>query len=216
MTITSASTMIERRSVDLAGCESGAIFSGCNQYRYRLWRTWDAALPRLNFVMLNPSTADHLVNDPTVERCERRARMLGYGCLLVTNIFALRSTDPEQLYLVDDPIGPENDLSILLAAVAAGKVICAWGAHGILQERAAAVLGYLRCHVDLWHLGLTKGGHPRHPLYVGYDVQPALWHGKTTWTEDRHATPRQDLADAIAREMNFRDRSEADLNLGGR
>jgi hypothetical protein len=72
----------------------GAAFSACRRYRYRLWRMWDRR-PHCCFVMLNPSTADELANDPTVERCERRARAWGYGGLEVANVFAWRSTDPD-------------------------------------------------------------------------------------------------------------------------
>lgn len=86
--------------------QSGAAFSPCRRYRYRLWRTWGDAAPAV-FVMLNPSTADEIENDPTVERCERRARAMGFGGLRVANIFSLRSTDPTALYTSDDPVGPE-------------------------------------------------------------------------------------------------------------
>lgn len=109
---------------------SGAAFSGNREYRYRLWRTWDSAtLPAL-FILLNPSTADETKNDPTVERCERRARTMGFGGLVVANLFALRSTDPKALYSHPDPVGEINDLAILSAAVNAGIIICGWGRHG--------------------------------------------------------------------------------------
>lgn len=158
---------------------TGATFSECKIYRYTLWRTWDAELPVVNFLMLNPSTADQWKNDPTVERCERRARDLGYGKLIVTNLFALRSTDPAGLRQVDDPVGPGNDRAILDSALEADAVVCAWGVHGELFGRAAKVLADLRAWPgvgDKLHcLALTKDGSPRHPLYVGYDVQPTPW-----------------------------------------
>src|SRR3954454_21911255 len=87
-----------------------AVFSKCNRYRYRLDRIWDEARPPLAFGMLNPSTADHERNDATIERCERRARALGFGSLIVWNLFAFRSTKPSTLKAQDDPIGPKNDL----------------------------------------------------------------------------------------------------------
>ena len=68
-----------------------------SEYRYALTRVWDPLGPRLSFVMLNPSTATEVQNDPTVERCERRARALGFGGFRVTNIFAWRDTDPRKM-----------------------------------------------------------------------------------------------------------------------
>src|SRR5690349_18454685 len=110
--------------------QSSASFSDDMVYRYRLGRCWDPLLPPMVFVMLNPSTADHNQNDPTVERCERRARSrVGIGGLEVVNIFALRSTDPMALYKHSDPVGPENDMSIVTAAKSSGIVVCGWGKH---------------------------------------------------------------------------------------
>ena len=75
---------------------SVAIYSDCERYRYSLTRVWDETGGKVHFVMLNPSTATEVQNDPTVERCERRARALGYGAFRVTNIFAWRDTDPKK------------------------------------------------------------------------------------------------------------------------
>lgn len=155
--------------------KSGAVFSACNQYRYRLWRVWGEAAPAV-FVMLNPSTADEIANDPTVERCERRARAMGYGGLRVANIFALRSTDPSALYGHQNPVGEENDQAILDSITGAGVVVCAWGGHGNLNRRGAAVLDIIRnAGVTPHYLTLNKDGTPKHPLYVGYDVKPTAW-----------------------------------------
>jgi hypothetical protein len=60
---------------------SVAVYSDCERYRYSLTRVWDDAGRRALFIMLNPSTATEVQNDPTVERCERRARALGFGCV---------------------------------------------------------------------------------------------------------------------------------------
>ena len=106
----------------------------------------------------------------SVERCERRARALGYHGLEVVNLFALRSTDPAALYAHEDPVGPLNDDAIE-AATAGGKtaVICAWGNHGGISGRAARVLRWLRMHGrTVGCLGVNKTGHPVHPLYVPY------------------------------------------------
>ena len=115
----------------------GAYFSPCRRWRYALWRFW-APQPLLHFIMLNPSTADENANDPTVERCERRAHDWGYGGVIVTNVFAWRSTDPRGLHDTEDPVGPENDAVIPRAALAARDTICAWGVHG--RERGMVLV----------------------------------------------------------------------------
>lgn len=151
---------------------SGARFSPCKNYRYTLWRAW-ADRPHAMFLMLNPSTADEIDNDPTVERCQRRAAMMGYGGLHVANIFAYRSTDPAALYSVHDPVGPENDKAIMDAALNAGIVICAWGTHGKHMNRGEQVLALLRnAGVKPYCLQINADGTPKHPLYVGYEVSP--------------------------------------------
>jgi len=125
--------------------------------------------------MLNPSTANEVANDPTVERCERRAREWGYGRLDVVNLFAFRSTDPKALYSLEDPVGPDNDRHILESAASAGRLICAWGVHGALGDRGEKVLDMLHRNGEQPHaLAITVGGHPRHPLYLPYSLKPVL------------------------------------------
>ena len=156
---------------------SVATYSDCETYRYALTRTWDAGGARVNFLMLNPSTATEVQNDPTVERCERRARALGFGAFRVTNIFALRATDPRDMRAAADPIGAGNDTAILEAADWANQVVCAWGTHGAHMGRGLAVETLLRpTGVPLLHLGLSKAGHPKHPLYISYTTKPEPWH----------------------------------------
>lgn len=153
---------------------SSAVLSGCGTYRYRLGRTWDPALPGACFVMLNPSTADARVDDPTIRRCVGFARNMGAGWLTVVNLFALRSTDPRALASHTDPIGPENDAHIVDAAGRATVVIAAWGADRFAPARAEAVR-HLLAPRALHALGVTKDGAPRHPLYLRGDAELAPW-----------------------------------------
>ena len=156
--------------------DSTAVYSPCQSYRYLLTRTWDASGPRALFVMLNPSTATETQNDPTVERCERRARALGFGSFRVTNIFAFRATDPKVMRAQADPVGPANDAAIADSAPWADRILCAWGTHGAHLDRGVAVEALLRATGrPLWHLGLTQAGMPKHPLYIAYDRQPEPW-----------------------------------------
>ena len=155
---------------------SVAVYSDCEKYSYSLTRTWDQSQEHVLFVMLNPSTATEVQNDPTVERCERRARTLGFGSFCVTNIFAWRDTDPRKMRASKDPIGPNNDAAITQAAVIADQIVCAWGTHGAFMERGAFVKGLLdQTGKPLSHLGLSKDGHPKHPLYIAYSQKPVLW-----------------------------------------
>lgn len=157
--------------------KTGAELSPCGTYRYSLWRAWGDG-PRAVFVMLNPSTADAARDDPTIRRCIGFARAWGFNGLEVVNLFALRATNPEALYLHADPVGPENDDAIATACNGAGIVVAAWGVHGAWKDRGQEIAQRIAYGggVALHHLGLTKGGHPRHPLYLASATQPERWH----------------------------------------
>ena len=148
---------------------SGAKFDTMRRYRYSLWRGWTAGSRYVNFVMLNPSTADENVFDPTVRRCYGYAKDWGFDAFYVTNIFALRSTDPRELYSCHDPVGPQNDQWIRETATYAELVVAAWGTHGKLYDRGMQVAELLQ-EFKPKCLGLTKKGHPRHPLYLRKDA----------------------------------------------
>lgn len=153
-----------------------AVLSPCGLYRYRLGRTWDASTARVCWVMLNPSTADASVDDPTIRRCIGFARAWGFGGLDVVNLFALRSPDPRALRTAADPVGPENDRHILDVAGRAGLVVCAWGADGFARSRARSVLGSLAARGLVVHrLASTREGAPAHPLYLAGGLMPVPW-----------------------------------------
>ncbi|GET43882.1 DUF1643 domain-containing protein [Microseira wollei] len=146
--------------------KQGATIDPTGLYRYSLWREWDANAPRVAFVMLNPSRADADTDDPTLRRCLSFARSWGYGSLEVVNLFAYRAPRPDILRLVSDPIGPENDRYLKQAVELADKIIVAWGNRGSLSNRAKIVSSWLMSRENLYCLGITQTGHPRHPLYV--------------------------------------------------
>ncbi len=114
-----------------------AIVSACGRYRYSLTRVWNPALPRIYFVMLNPSTADATQDDPTIRKCRGFASRAGAGSLKVVNLYALRSTDPNALLAAawEDRIGPENDWHMRGAMNRAGRVVFAWGARRAVDDR---------------------------------------------------------------------------------
>ena len=155
--------------------QSGARFSDCDKYRYRLWRKWGEGA-KVGFIMLNPSTADEHRNDPTIERCHRRAVAMGFSALEVVNIFAFRATDPKDLKKAKKPIGPDNDRTILQVAADCDQLICAWGSHGHHLGRSDAVKKLLvNNNIDAFVLNLTKQGEPGHPLYIPYCQRPQPW-----------------------------------------
>jgi hypothetical protein len=159
--------------------DRGALFSPCNRYRYTLWREWDKNWKitdgQVLFIMLNPSTADAQVLDPTVRRCLGYAIDWGFKRMMVANLFALRSTDPAALRQEQDPVGPDNDLAISVGAATSTLVVAAWGTHGTLKGRDQEVIGLIRKWKDLYCLALTKEGIPGHPLYLKKDLKPALF-----------------------------------------
>jgi hypothetical protein len=167
-----------RELASVANNPGEAVFSTCGEYRYILTRRnlktsvrW--VKPAL-FIMLNPSTADAINNDPTIRRCISFAENAGCTSLVVVNLFALRATNPKELKKHKDPIGPENDFfiekMIRMHKRNFGIVVAAWGANPVAKERGRALIekyGPFLC------LGVTKNGNPKHPLYVKAD-QPLV------------------------------------------
>lgn len=146
----------------------GAVFSKCTRYRYRLDRDLLVGDGEILFVMLNPSTADAEKSDPTVTRCLNFAKRWGFRHVNVGNLFALRSTDPTVLYRTKDPVGPENDFHLRAMSHHADLTVVAWGGRGGYLDRDAEVLKLLSRPIE--HLGVTKQGRPKHPLYLRADV----------------------------------------------
>lgn len=161
----------------------GAVLSDDGRYRYRLWRDvpQDDEVPggSVLFIMLNPSTADAGVDDPTIRRCIGFAKSWGYRRLEVGNLFAFRATDPGRL--IDsasagvDVVGPENNAWLPRLALDADLIVCAWGTHLAtrLNGRADEVRGMLG--KPLAALELTQNGSPKHPLYVPADRRWEPW-----------------------------------------
>jgi hypothetical protein len=159
--------------------ERDASISDCGKYRWSLTRSWNFNGKWLGWIMLNPSTADANIDDPTIRKCMGFAHRLGFGAITVCNLFPYRATDPSELLKVDDPRGlkkkgslTNHDLLLDLHEVCP-VVILAWGAldHQPFIEYADKVIADLRRVGSPIHcLGKTKGGHPRHPLYLPYDT----------------------------------------------
>lgn len=154
-----------------------ATLSEDRRYRFTLQRVWDHPASVVNFVGLNPSTADESVDDATVRRCMRFARDWGYGGLVMTNLYAFRATDPDDLAYVENPAGnPANDAAIREMAAAARLVVCAWGSNtGPLGTgRIKRALELLDGH-ELHAIRRNADGMPSHPLYLPARLTPQPW-----------------------------------------
>lgn len=133
--------------------------------------------PPIAFLLLNPSTADEVKDDPTVARCRRFAVDWGYGEVMILNAFAYRATDPKDMKAQADPVGPDNDETIQTVVSTVlelgGRIVCGWGNHGSHLQRTTALLEVLsqwRDHPQLLGFPKTKSGDPGHPLYLRKDV----------------------------------------------
>ena len=128
--------------------------------------------------MLNPSTADEVKLDPTCSRARDYAERWGYGALIVTNVFAWRATDPNEMKATKDPVGPGNDAAIVKAAKESAIVVCAWGNHGAHRERSRKILSLLLDkNFKLHTLRVNANGEPAHPLYLPGKLEPTPWAG---------------------------------------
>lgn len=157
--------------------EKGALFDESRIYRYSLWRRWGFGSgieavtlgDMVTFIGLNPSTADESEDDPTIRRCIGFAKQWGFGGLVMLNIFAFRATDPKDMKKQLNPIGKLNDAAIQNVTDRIGRTVCAWGVHGAWMNRGAAVRAMVRG--TAFHLGQTKQGFPKHPLYLASDTE---------------------------------------------
>lgn len=166
-----------------------AVISKCERHRYSLTRCWNynpetKALPpkekRICWVMLNPSTADGLSDDPTMRLVIEFSKLFGYDMVEVVNLYAIRSSSPK---ILTDPnlwphelLGLDNEEYQEEALENADKVVLAWGATEAAVDVAQ---GFMASHSDyshkFYHLGLTKGGAPKHPRGFAYSkVKPEL------------------------------------------
>jgi len=159
-----------------------ALISDCGNYRYWLSRDPDwADVPDKDgvvFVMLNPSTADAAIDDPTIRRCKSFARLWGNDGLVVVNLYAYRATSPKDMLKEKDPVGPDNDYWIYRMLTDAKFIVCAWGKNAN-PERVEHFVRYLPKGAELKCLGINKDGSPKHPLYIKSDQPLIEWSFKS-------------------------------------
>lgn len=160
-----ATTTAPRSNVKTDTVQRTARISEDEKYRYELSRVWNRSAPTQVWVMLNPSTADAELDDPTIRRCIGFSKRAGYGGITVLNLYALRATSPRDLLGHPDPEGPENISAWreVFEKMDIPTAVAAWGVPPKLRSsQALSISAPIR-----WKcLGTTKDGHPRHPLYV--------------------------------------------------
>ena len=150
---------------------SGAILDTSRRYRFLLWRFWDER-PRVLFVGLNPSTANELQNDQTVNRWRLFAQGWGYGGFYAGNLYPYITPHPEEL-VMPDCFHKANYPALLMAVGLSVLTVVCWG-DGI--KRINGGLGVAN-HVRENYLtepmcfGLTQSGNPQHPLYLPGDTE---------------------------------------------
>lgn len=183
--------------------KAGAYISDCGRFRYSLWRRWDTEESWLGFVMLNPSTADAMMDDPTIRKCIGFAKRWGFGGILVANLYPFRATDPRELkavgYCADRRFTEAREINQRALTVMwsyTQTIVAAWGVHARPQDADLA-----RCLIPrLFRIGaLTNNGNPRHPLMAPYALtrEPYSEHVPTPnkKEEDKKTMSKNEIAE---------------------
>lgn len=145
----------------------GNLFSEDQAYRFRLWRIWDKSKPLYNVCMLNPTKITWRSLDNTCLGVQQFVMGQLGGGIIISNAFALISTDPEVLYGHPDPVGAGNDAHILACAQQADFVVVGWGNHARHLGRSGQVLDLIAAAGKTpFCFDVNESGEPRHPLYL--------------------------------------------------
>lgn len=157
--------------------ETSAGLSPDGLHRYWLRRTWNALFGRVAFVMLNPSTADASIDDPTIWRCIGFARSWGFGGIEVVNVYNLRATKPKDLWGDVDRMGlwTHDTVAEHLDHPDVSAIVCAWGNNAKQADVASLCESFSRFGLGVSCLGTNKGGAPKHPLYLAKNTSMRPW-----------------------------------------
>jgi hypothetical protein len=150
-------------------------------YRYFLYVQMTTGKRMLGWLGHNPSVADAERDDPTSRRIWDYTWRWGYDHAFIINPWAGISTEPHNMWLMDDPVGPENIRVITTIATmirdSGGAIVLA---YGVLPKFAMPHVDSVRqllheTGVKLLYLSLTHAGFPRHPLYMEAECEPKEW-----------------------------------------
>lgn len=157
-----------------------AVISECGTFRYRLERDVQADGLVYAYFGVNGSTATATENDQTVNKWIGFTTRFGGRRFLVGNLFGFRATDVTELSRAADPMGPDNARHLSEIIAEADVLVPCWGSRAKLPKalrwRCDAMRDKLRASgKPVKVFGLTKGGDPLHPLFLGYDTQLVDW-----------------------------------------
>ena len=161
---------------------TGAVFSEDGLKRYALWRFWnyraasEGIAKAVMFIMANPSVAGKYQDDPTIVKIAHFAQRWGYDGLYVGNLYSIIMTHwMADGYDESEAVGADNDMWLETMKNSSALHVAAWGFMGRYHpERAETVRAMFP---EMYHLGISKDGQPKHPLYLPINVVPELWEG---------------------------------------
>lgn len=164
---------------DLGGQTCRVVFNEDLTRRYDVTWVW-AKGPLLTFCLLNPSTLDHRMLDPTGKGVLARARRWGFGGARIVNPFTVRTELPKEMLKHPDPIGPLADDFLRGAMMDSfndgSPFICGWGTNGKHIGRDIEVMALAsNVGLKLMALAINDDGSPKHPLYIAHDQRPFVW-----------------------------------------
>jgi len=156
---------------------SEARLSDC--HRLLLSREWLGNGGTVNWIMLNPSTADDIFDDPTIRKCRGFSQRWGFSRLVVTNLFTFRATAPSDMKTCARSdwaraVGYADGV-LIEQATKADLIVAAWGVHGNFMGRADDVLNRVLPSSKLYCIGRTKYGFPLHPVMAAYVTKPEVF-----------------------------------------
>lgn len=183
---------MNQRSPIESTTNKAATLSKCGKMRWNLRRWWHED-SRVCWVMLNPSTADAEIDDPTLKRCMHFSKAWGYGGLIITNLYPYRSPSPPECrrwaardHKYSDLLVRKqlirNQKEVLAACQTSDIIVAAWGNQPWAAKWSVHMLTQIQKNTDkpIYCLGTTQNGNPKHPMArarhrVPNDQQPLIW-----------------------------------------
>lgn len=148
------------------------------KHRFNLKCTWDTQKGKALYIMLNPSIADFVICDPTVDQCIYFAKKEGYGSIEIVNLFSKITPSPEDLLKEKERNHEDNERYIVEAINSSEIIILAWGEQGIRFNACYKVFRIIESiHKKVYSLGVNRYGLPRHPgrlSRVKTSIQPFI------------------------------------------